>query len=271
MQRRMLSMTAAAGLGLALAVAMASPSAAAPAATGAAGTAGQRSAAAPTSCRTLDFDKASVDTVVWTGSPGTRYRLTVSGTKPASNVSVKLVPLVYVQQPQYWGIEVTGCSSGIGLPVLMSYTATYDFTGPFGTCGIEVVGATKRQQFDLAACTSVPLPGTSWVLDPASLGVPVPQGVSVTARFSATTVSGFASCNTYGADYATDADGSFKIGIIRMTARACDPVTSTAESTYISRLRAATQVQATKSELRLLTEGRTLLRFTPAPSVTPAA
>jgi hypothetical protein len=156
MQRRMFSMPAAVGLGLALALLAAAPSRSAPVPSGAATT-------DPPRCRTVDFTTATVKPLASTGpvSSPIRYRLTVEGSAPSSDVSVSLRPLVYVQQPTYWGIEVTGCSSGTGLPVVVPYIATYDFTGPLGRCGVEVVGAGHRQRFDLAGCASLPLPGTA--------------------------------------------------------------------------------------------------------------
>ena len=61
-------------------------------------------------CRLLDFDKVEV-------RPGVVPRtfiLIVSGTKPYANMTVDLRPLTYVQQPEYWGIEVVGCLPGFG-------------------------------------------------------------------------------------------------------------------------------------------------------------
>jgi heat shock protein HslJ len=272
MHRYLRPLIAAAGSGLALAVlstssafAAGTPHLASPATEGKPAT---RPAAGPGVCSTIDFATAQVVPIASTGPAGSvRYRLTVRGTKPSSNVTVSLVPLVYVRQPEYWGIQVTGCASGPGLPVLMPYTATYDFTGPMGTCGIDVLGRTTSKRFNLAGC-STPLASTKWVLDPASLGVPVPDGKSITANFSTTTISGNSSCNTYFADYTTGADGTFKIGPIATTAMACEPVSMRAESTYTGLLGKATQFQVTTSELRLLSDGRTLLRFTPAKSAT---
>ena len=270
MQRRMLSLFAATGLGLALAVSTASPSSAAVGSTvgSTAGSTGSWTgrATAPEQCRTLDFDKAAVTPVASTGSvpPTVRYLLTVSGSKPATNVRVTLVPLTYVKQPAYWGIVVTGCSSGVGLPVLTPYTVTADVTSTVGSCGIQVIGATRSRQIDLAGCSPIPLAGTRWVLDPASLGVPLPTGITITANFSASTVSGSSACNTYQATYTTDATGTFTLGPVMMTIIGCDPVTTTAESTYLKRLRTSTQVQVTSKELLLSAGGQTLLRFTPA-------
>ncbi|MBT8226896.1 MAG: hypothetical protein HKP61_13205 [Dactylosporangium sp.] len=67
--------------------------------------------------------------------------LVVSGAKSATNVTIELVPIIYIRQPEYWGIQVLGCTDGIGLPVLTPYVATLDVTHYVGTLGIEVVGA----------------------------------------------------------------------------------------------------------------------------------
>lgn len=56
----------------------------------------------PQSCRVIDFESAQVVTLR-TRPP--RRVLTVSGQKPYFNMTVSLSPLVYVQQPEYWGLR----------------------------------------------------------------------------------------------------------------------------------------------------------------------
>jgi len=108
---------------------------------------------APQSCRVIDFDKAEV--VVLESFPP-QYLLVVSGTKPYLNMKVDLVPLVYIQQPDYWGIEVVGCLPGIGLPATGPYAISLPLAGHIGTAGIEVIGASEHQQIQVppgqAAC-----------------------------------------------------------------------------------------------------------------------
>ncbi|MDQ1294825.1 MAG: hypothetical protein QG608_2710 [Actinomycetota bacterium] len=276
MQRRLLSTLAATGLGLALAVSIAPSSLAAESTAGVVEGGVTREslqksvsdAVGSDSCRSIDFEKAEVTPLASTDPlrPVTRYRLTVSGTRSASNVVVRLLPVKHVEQPLFWGVMVIGCPTGIGLPVLMPYTATYDFNWTMGTCGIEVIGETRTQQFDLAGCRPILLAGTKWVLDSSSLGVPVPEGSAITANFSDTAMSGSTSCNSYGAEYSVGENGAFKIGVIAMTARVCDSAIGKAESAFLSRLTAATQLQATKTELRLRGNGQILLRFVPAPT-----
>lgn len=98
-------------------------------------------APASASVRLINFTQAKV---VPGFIPNT-YFLVVSGTKPYVNMLVELSPLVYIRQPEYWGIEVLGSLPGFGLPALAPYTVTIPLDGITGTKGIEVIGATKRQ------------------------------------------------------------------------------------------------------------------------------
>ena len=100
----------------------------------------------PSSVRLINFDKAEVVTGIVPG----KYILVVSGTAPCANMKVKLVPLVYIKRPVYWGIEVTGSlPGGICLPAIKHYTETLPLDSVLGTKGIEVIGATKRQKIDV--------------------------------------------------------------------------------------------------------------------------
>lgn len=94
------------------------------------------------SVRLVNFTKARV---VGGFLPGT-YFLIVSGTKPYVNMTVELSPLVYIRQPEYWGIEVVGSLPGIGLPATAPYTVAISLDGILGTKGVEVIGANKRQK-----------------------------------------------------------------------------------------------------------------------------
>ncbi len=100
----------------------------------------------PQSCRVIDFDSAQVITLP-TQPP--RYVLVVSGNKPYLNLEVSLTPLVYIRQPEYWGIEVVGCLPEVGLPAVVPYVVRRDLTGTVGTCGIEVIGASRSDKIDI--------------------------------------------------------------------------------------------------------------------------
>jgi hypothetical protein len=98
---------------------------------------------APASVRIIDFEKAEVVPGI---VPNT-FILIVSGVKPYTNMKVSLVPLVYIKQPDFWGIEVVASlPGGIGLPALGPYTVSLPLDGIRGTKGIEVIGATKTEK-----------------------------------------------------------------------------------------------------------------------------
>ncbi|MFD2093442.1 hypothetical protein [Blastococcus deserti] len=94
----------------------------------------------------LDFDDADV---VTPESFPPQYVLRVSGTKPYASMDVRLVPLVHVRQPEYWGIEVVGSLHGLGLPVVKPYEVSLAVTTFLGTAGIEVIGATRQERLDI--------------------------------------------------------------------------------------------------------------------------
>lgn len=101
----------------------------------------------PTAFRLLDFERAVIITL---RSFPPQFILRVRGTKPYVNMDVELVPVVYIQQPEYWAIEVVGSLRGIGLPALAPYAVSIPLAGIIGTRGIEVVGATRSQRFDIS-------------------------------------------------------------------------------------------------------------------------
>ncbi|MDP9793588.1 hypothetical protein J2S43_002100 [Catenuloplanes nepalensis] len=107
-------------------------------------------APAASTSKLIDFDDASV-IMLKTNPP--QFILRVKGVKQWSNMKVDLVPLVYVRQPEYWGIEVVGTLSGVGLPIETPYDVSLNVTGTLGTRGVEVVGATKRERIDVIAGT----------------------------------------------------------------------------------------------------------------------
>ncbi|MDQ3150573.1 MAG: subtilase-type protease inhibitor, partial [Actinomycetota bacterium] len=130
----------------------------------------------PESCRIINFDSARVVTLR-TQPP--RHVLVVSGEKPYFNMEVSLSPLVYIRQPEYWGIEVVGCLPEVGLPVVTPYVVHHDLDGTIGTCGIEVIGAGRSEKIDIPSYPAEP---------PASftLSITSAAGGEVIARASLT-------------------------------------------------------------------------------------
>jgi hypothetical protein len=96
----------------------------------------------PHSARLINFDRA----IVRPGIIPRTYFLVVTGRKPYLNMQAHLSPLIYIRRPEFWGIEVIGTLSGIGLPVMTPYHVSIPLQGITGTKGIEVIGATKRKK-----------------------------------------------------------------------------------------------------------------------------
>lgn len=93
----------------------------------------------------LDFRKAAVAPGETPGS----LVLTVSGDKPRdaqSGATVKLQPMVYKTQPEYWKIEVLWDPENANVPIVTPFKVSIPLEGIRGTKGIEVVGQTKSQK-----------------------------------------------------------------------------------------------------------------------------
>lgn len=101
---------------------------------------------APQSSHLLPYDSADVVP----GIVNDTYFLIVAGTAPCQNTNVSLQPRVYVDQPDYWGIEVVGnVEGGICLPAQLDWTTTTSLQGIRGKKGIDVIGANKTMRFDV--------------------------------------------------------------------------------------------------------------------------
>ena len=95
-------------------------------------------------CRLINFDTAHVFPGIVNGT----WFLHARGEKPWLNMTVMLVPAVYISTPDYWKFEVVGCFPTIGLPCTTSYNITsgeISNGNGIGHKGIEVVGANKTQ------------------------------------------------------------------------------------------------------------------------------
>ena len=96
-------------------------------------------------CRLIDFERADVVP----GFVSKTFFLIVAGTKPWLTMKVELHPLIHIQRPDYWGIELVACQEGIGLPQAAPYHVALDITHLLGTKGIEVIGASSKKQFNV--------------------------------------------------------------------------------------------------------------------------
>lgn len=99
----------------------------------------------PTTIVLVDIDDAKLFPGIVAGT----YFLTVTGTVPWRTMTVKFAPLIYVRQPEYWGIEVIGIQTGVGLPATAPFTHTEEVTSTVGTKGVEAIGANKPIKLQL--------------------------------------------------------------------------------------------------------------------------
>ncbi|MCG8558556.1 MAG: hypothetical protein MI824_02040, partial [Hyphomicrobiales bacterium] len=98
-------------------------------------------------CSLIDFDKFQVVPGIVKGT----WFLSVWGEKSTISMKVSLNPVHYVDQPEYWEIEVVGCVCGIVLPATGPFAECIEITNFLGKKGIEVVGATKAERWELPA------------------------------------------------------------------------------------------------------------------------
>lgn len=97
------------------------------------------------SFRRINFDSAEV-----VGDfPGGNL-LIVRGEAPCLNMEVSLLPLIYIECPEYWGIEVIGSLPGsICLTAMKPYVLVLPLAGITGSKGIEVLGARRSEQIEV--------------------------------------------------------------------------------------------------------------------------
>lgn len=102
--------------------------------------------------RLIDFAWAEVVTpMIYPPKP----RLVVRGLKPQPDMDVSLVPLTYVSQPQYQGIQVVGTITADGPHVSqpitnIPYYAELDLQGINGSEGVEVIGDTTTERIPVS-------------------------------------------------------------------------------------------------------------------------
>ena len=95
------------------------------------------------SCRVLDFDAFEL---LESAAPV----LIVRGHVPCYNMAVTLAPMIYLETPEYWGIEVVGrLPEGICLTAIKPYAASLVLDSAIGTKGIEIVGATHSERIEI--------------------------------------------------------------------------------------------------------------------------
>ena len=97
------------------------------------------------SVRRIHFDTADV-----VGNFPGGHILVVTGQAPCINMEVRLSPLIYIDCPEYWGIEVVGSlPGGFCLPTVRPYALAIPLRGVTGYRGIEVLGARRSERIDV--------------------------------------------------------------------------------------------------------------------------
>jgi heat shock protein HslJ len=223
----------------------------------------------PGACRPIDFTNAEVVLVSPPSTPA-RYSLTVAGMLPDTRHAARLQPVEYIQQPEFWLIQVLSCEvADVGAPVNTLFKISLDLTGHLGTRGIEVNGATRHQRIEVPPNPAPPLANTGWVLDPASLGVPT-TGKLITLNFTATNLGGNSACNRYNAPYiatGSPTGGALEVGPVSSTLIGCAPDIANAESTYLRKLGAADSYAVADAILTLSGPQGSLVFGTPPPTL----
>lgn len=99
------------------------------------------------SVRTIPFEEATVRP----GFVNDTWFLTVSGQAPCLNMEVRLSPRIYIDCPEYWGIEVTGSlQGGFCLTAMKPFVVTIPLDGIVGSKGIEVIGGRRSEQIEVS-------------------------------------------------------------------------------------------------------------------------
>lgn len=77
--------------------------------------------------------------------------LFVSGHAPCFNMDVQLLPFIYVNCPEYWGIELVGRLPGdICLTAIKPFMLVLPLTGIIGSAGVELIAANGTRRFNVA-------------------------------------------------------------------------------------------------------------------------
>ena len=123
----------------------------------------------------IDFVRAEViSPMIYPPQP----RLVVSGVKDHPDNEVTLVPLLYVSQPSYYGIQVVATATADGphasQPIAnVPYSVELDLASTCGTDGVEVIGATKTERIDVT--TAKPPEATTLPAEPPPHATTLPS------------------------------------------------------------------------------------------------
>ena len=98
------------------------------------------------SVKIIAFDELEVRPGFVSGT----YILIVRGEAPCANMDVRLSPRIYIDCPEYWGIEVTGSlPGGICLTAIKPFSIAMELNGVIGSRGVEVIGSNKTEKHEV--------------------------------------------------------------------------------------------------------------------------
>jgi hypothetical protein len=93
-----------------------------------------------------DFDR--VEVISSTSEPQ-QYTLLVSGALSSPSIEIDLHPIVYIDRPEYWEVQVVATEVAFLPPPPTYFVAALPLARATGTLGVEVVGATRRMRRDV--------------------------------------------------------------------------------------------------------------------------
>jgi heat shock protein HslJ len=150
-----------------------------------------------------------------------------------------------------------------------SFTTIYNLPGTYYPEVTVTDASGLSDSASMAILINANLEGTDWILDGASIG-----GTSISLVFRNGTLSGFAGCNSYNAEYVTTmaagTSNSIQISPISSGQAFCDEPIMNQEQAYLTNLQTATSYLISGNSLTLtLVDGSQLVYY--AAVATPAA
>jgi heat shock protein HslJ len=216
----------------------------------------------PGLCHAGAFDTATLErpTPPPGGGAGAPTILRVTGTLPSMSQTVSLVPVTYVQQPEFWQIDVVVCDPpGAGLPATKPFSISLDVTSTLGTEGVVVVGSNQSVKLPLDG----PAPGRptvvgNWSVTGVSGGItggviPLVPGTSISLNFDRAGKINGKACNSYFGSYVQDG-ANLSISGVGSTKMACTTPEGVMaqESRYLQSLGSVATAKVSGNELSLL-------------------
>ncbi len=110
-----------------------------------------------------------------------------------------------------------------------------------GVYGLKDGKLAELSREERGALSIAQLAGSPWRLIQFGRSQPVPEGVSITAKFEGERISGSAGCNNYFAAVKAPTPYELSIGPVGATRMACPPPQMEAEVRYLKALEGATQ------------------------------